>query len=43
MYKVSLAMCLSLFVTFTICYVVLFALYSLINYLYNKIVVNILE
>jgi hypothetical protein len=43
MYKVSLAMCLSLFVSFTIGYVVLYALYTLINYLFNKIVVKTLD
>jgi hypothetical protein len=43
MYKVSLAMCLSIFVAFTIGYVVLYALYTLINYLFNKIVVKTLD
>jgi len=40
MYKISIAICLSIFMAFTICYVILFALYSLINYLFNKIVVK---
>jgi hypothetical protein len=41
MYKLSIVLCLSIFMTFTICYVTLFALYSLINYLFKKIVVSL--